>query len=101
MPFDGKNLNPDALRLMKALEILRTKGWCQNRVKDEYGSVCIGGAINETYYDAVLGHVGQKTRSLLKRCGVSVYDLVDFNDDPERTFQEIEAWFEEQIAKMT
>ena len=49
MPYaDRPELDDVSLALLRAADYIRQHGWCRNRAKDEYGSVCVVGAIAES-----------------------------------------------------
>ena len=91
MPFDGIRVSKQARILIDALELLRRDGWCQRRGKNPQGQRCILGAIYDTdraFHFELMQNQPQG----------GFHPVAIFNDDPARTFAEIEAWFEERIA---
>ena len=94
MPFDGTHISERARVLINALELLRRDGWCQRASIMDNGEMCILGALWVT-------DGKQKTTPLdmayfTTKSAAEI--IIRFNDAKKRTFAEVEAWFEEQIA---
>jgi len=121
MPFDGTQVPEKALAakqpicsppakariLIDALELLRRDGWCQGRIENNTGQHCILGAVYIAN-GVELGRDRQvvRTAEMQQRahdCQVMMqYEgrpINRYNDAPGRTFEEVETWFEEQIAR--
>jgi hypothetical protein len=100
MPFDGV---PNRARVLAdALDLLHCRGWCKGMLKDEDGRLCSIGAILavqgmflNSYRPRIgLGLAAEGCQAI----GLSPWTISSFNDAPERTFAEVEAWFEKRIA---
>ena len=110
--------NLEAVNILKnALWHLRTYGWKQGSAGYYGGPSCIIGAITEvahrmrppSYYDDGLTSCFASTMAGSKAESIAIYalkfeaplhDIVAYNDDPNRTFSDIEELFERAIAKL-
>ncbi len=92
MPFDfiPTELEPWQQLLLDAAQRVR-RGWCQNALNDDRGNVCLMGALLEvssrpgvqadaetTAYWALFQHIVNRAQG-----------VVDFNDTPGRTAEEV------------
>jgi hypothetical protein len=70
--------------LRKAGDVLRERGWCQFRLEDDAGRVCLRGAVLSANGDAAYNHEEQLLRA---STGVECFGA-DWNDLPSRTAAE-------------
>jgi hypothetical protein len=72
--------------LLKAADILEQRGHTKNRLEDEQGRVCMGGALYKAAQGIRYGDVGEACRKLHESCGG---DFVGFNNAPETTIKDV------------
>lgn len=87
------NLPKTAQTLLKAADIIRERGWCQNTLEDDDGHVCAVNAI------ILAGGLGSGASGLV-RDFVGAGSLVGWNNAPERTAEEVIAAFENTAASV-
>ncbi len=76
---------------LKAIEIIEQRGWCQGRLTNPKGEVCITGAIQIATYQS-LELQGHTLNLLHKNLGTIISK---WNDAPERTKGEVIAKLKE------
>lgn len=89
--------------LIKGADYLDGSPWCQRRLFDEFtGAVCALGAMSKLEVDnpenndskllmPVSSKAVQKSYRYFKAIGVESHTIVDYNDDPDRTKEEVQA----------
>jgi hypothetical protein len=84
----SNTLREDAL---KCIDILNERGWCQGMSRDENGRFCALGAIAHAsgYNDLTYAEL-RRAFSRLGQCP----SVVDFNDAPDQTKEEVIAVFQ-------
>lgn len=98
MPFDGTQVSEKAQILIKALELLRRDGWFQVGPDPGTAQRCAIIAI----YDAEAksrSHHWAVYHEYLNLHKDGYFSMTGWNDSPGRTFAEVEAFFEQEIAK--
>jgi hypothetical protein len=92
--------------LVKALDVINTRGWCQYRLRDEAGRVCAQGAVLEAMgLQALFNLCGPRRelfdgaiRVLGHHTGADCWDnlgaITTYNNAPERTIEDIKTLFE-------
>lgn len=82
----------------QALVVLETRGWCKDTVEEGDGRVCFIGAINvaifgnaEITYGNATDLAREVRRHKLKLVNefLGLPDVADWNDEPERTFEDV------------
>lgn len=86
-------LEPYRQGLLDAADYIRGHGWCQGRLENTRGMVCIVGALNK-----VIDSVDARNRAGIALTKALSYDPVKFNDTPGRTQEEVIALME-AVAK--
>lgn len=91
---------------MKTSEFLRNarehvnRGWCKRKGRDEYGNVCVMGAICRAEAEMGAFNTGYAVlRDQLKEFGYPP-NLVLFNDAPETTKQDVLNLFDKAILSL-
>lgn len=101
MPFDGADQvpviyvpNPDLASLARIRELLIRKGWCQEVLKREDGTMCLQYAImtalgitDKEAIDHPLTAIILRSAAAVTGCNKGVIPV--FNDAPGRTFEQI------------
>jgi hypothetical protein len=87
MPFDATPLPYRATVLLGALELLRTRGWCQGHAHGDDGRLCLFSAIREAGNLVVSGDFDR----------IGIPWPVPFNDTPGTTFEKVEQWLLDRI----
>jgi hypothetical protein len=96
--FDGLEILPQVTRdLMDAKEILVQSGWCKGRFEDWRGRVCALGAIRRV--PGISGVRRERVVHALCTTISSFSDLVDWNDAPDRTLDDVLALFDQAIEQ--
>jgi hypothetical protein len=95
MPLDGTSYHGiDQAKvlamLLRAKELIREHGWCQDTSRDIEGRYCIFGAIREA---------GRQSGGWRAWTDLGLPWPAMWQDQPGRTVEEIYAWFDEQITK--
>jgi len=78
------------------LRRLKTYGWCQGRLGDIPGPNCLNGALlycsmeNRPTWDVIF--------DIWYRSGMNGLSIASWNDEPGRSFEEVEAMLERAIA---
>lgn len=100
--------------LRKALDVLRERGLAKGTLEDRRLRVCSRGAINVALHGFPLGWLfasnprGQAADGVLcdvvrehwpERCSRPVEHIVDFNNHPDTTQDDVERAFEKAIAR--
>jgi len=67
---------------------LLEQGWCQNRLRDDNGNVCLVGAVNVLQSPSLRCEFYRAAAQLVD---VSVFKITDWNNDPARTKAEVVA----------
>jgi len=70
---------------LKAIEIIEQKGWCQGKLMNNQGEVCMAGAIQMATYQSVALQ-GKALKLMHKTLGTLISR---WNDAPERTKDEV------------
>ncbi|MBS0524554.1 MAG: hypothetical protein JSS04_13080 [Proteobacteria bacterium] len=88
MPFDGKNRTASPLTHMLADGRQQLdRGWCQHRSRQR-GSVCMIGSLPIRDYDMFVAAERLLLEAILD-LGHAQTSIVDFNDSPARTKQQV------------
>ena len=88
--------------LRKAAGHIERRGWCQRRLIDECGHICLAQGLAMAFADCVESQPWMKARLLLKEAlGVpSDMGLAYWNDQPGRTAEEVIAKLREVADKL-
>lgn len=82
--------------LRKAVELLEADGWCQGKAKDDQGRRCALAALEEAD-----GLVGQSSAMYhLVKAAEGKFSLVQWNDELERTVEDVIAFFERTAERL-
>ena len=87
--------------LVQGRQRLTEYGWCQKRLQDLSGRCCALGSMlstGELTTKEELRAYRNAERALIEAAGEGWFSVVDWNDVPGRTFEEIIAGFDKAIA---
>lgn len=84
--------------LLRAIEILDERGWCQNFFEDEQGRVCTIGAVAHATRDISGQFDDDKTLEIVRvvSCHLGCVTYI-WNDHPGRTVEEVKAALREAV----
>jgi hypothetical protein len=83
-----------AATLRRAAQIVRERGWTQGRYEEEDGRMCVEGAMSLAHgYQAPAGNC-DVVADLFALRQVTLENVVDWNDAPERTAEDVIAALE-------
>lgn len=86
----------------RVLEILDRQGWCQGRLQDKQGRLCLLGAgmVVGRIDDVVSLALWFSTLDLLlTESDYPHHDVISFNNDPHTTFEDVQLILKRSIAE--
>lgn len=74
--------------LLEIAEYIKEHGWCQNRVLDEKGQVCVAGTMHLSRNNLREGNNWDEAKARITKV-TGEYNIVQWNNTPGRTKEEI------------